>query len=126
MRRLVDGDHGLDDVDDAKALYFDGGTFLVVVDDGRIVGTGALARLSDAVCELDRMWLLPSIDAAASAAASSSASSPSPAGAATAPCASTRTASLQGAIQFYEGLGFRRIPSYREAKYSDVYMEREL
>ena len=33
---------------------------------------------------------------------------------------------LQGAIAFYEKLGFRRIEKYRDVKYSDVFMEREL
>ncbi len=126
IRQLVDGDHALDDVDDAKACYFDGGTFLVVVDGDRIVGTGALARLSDSVCELDRMWLLPQyrrrgighrIVKRLFALARRR---------------GYRTvrlhtnSDLQGAIKFYEGLGFRHIPPYKETKYSDVYMERDL
>jgi ribosomal protein S18 acetylase RimI-like enzyme len=127
MRRLVDADHGLDDVDDAQAHYFDdGGEFLVVVDGRRIVGTGALSRLSARVCELDRMWLLPPyrrrgighrIVRRLFAFARRH---------------GYRTvrlhtnSDLQGAIRFYEGLGFRRIRPYRETKYSDVFMERAL
>ena len=35
------------------------GVFLVVLDDDRIVGTGAIRRLDESLCELKRMWLLP-------------------------------------------------------------------
>ena len=49
----------LSEMDDVQKNYFDnGGTFLVTVDDGRIIGTGAIRRLEEGVCELKRMWLL--------------------------------------------------------------------
>jgi len=49
----------LSEMDDVQKNYFDnGGTFLVTVADGRIVGTGAIRFLEDNVCELKRMWLL--------------------------------------------------------------------
>jgi GNAT superfamily N-acetyltransferase len=35
------------------------GTFLVLLDDDAVVGTGAIRRLEDEVCELKRMWFLP-------------------------------------------------------------------
>lgn len=49
----------LSEMDDVQKNYFEnGGTFLVTVDDGRIIGTGALRYLEEGVCELKRMWLL--------------------------------------------------------------------
>jgi putative acetyltransferase len=49
----------LSEMDDVKANYFDqDGTFLVTVDDDRIIGTGAIHFLEEGVCELKRMWLL--------------------------------------------------------------------
>lgn len=49
----------LAEMDDVQQNYFDNkGTFLVTVDEGRIVGTGAIKYLEQDVCELKRMWLL--------------------------------------------------------------------
>ena len=45
---------------DVQAHYFDRrGIFLVVLDDGRLIGTGAVRQIDDTICELKRMWLLP-------------------------------------------------------------------
>ena len=47
------------EMDDVQTNYFEnGGTFLVTIADGRIVGTGAIRYLEEGVCELKRMWLL--------------------------------------------------------------------
>lgn len=47
------------DLDDVRSHYFDnGGTFLVLVDDEKVVGSGAIRRLNNDICELKRMWLL--------------------------------------------------------------------
>ncbi|MBI3654741.1 MAG: GNAT family N-acetyltransferase [Acidobacteria bacterium] len=47
------------DLDNVQAAYFDnGGIFLVLADDEKIVGTGGIKRLDEAVCELKRMWIL--------------------------------------------------------------------
>jgi putative acetyltransferase len=49
----------LKDMDDIEKNYFNnGGTFLVTLDDSRVIGTGAIRFLEDGVCELKRMWLL--------------------------------------------------------------------
>lgn len=49
----------LSEMDDVQANYFDnGGTFLVTVQDGSIIGTGAIRYLEEGVCELKRLWLL--------------------------------------------------------------------
>ena len=49
----------LDDMDDIQQTYFDNdGIFLVMTDDDRIIGTGAIRKLDDTICELKRLWLL--------------------------------------------------------------------
>jgi putative acetyltransferase len=49
-----------EDMDDISANYAGpSGTFLVLIDDGQVVGTGAIRRLDDQTCELKRMWFLP-------------------------------------------------------------------
>jgi putative acetyltransferase len=49
----------MSDIDDVQSHYFDNnGTFLVLIDDGRVVGCGAIRRLNDDICELKRMWFL--------------------------------------------------------------------
>jgi putative acetyltransferase len=50
----------LPDIDDYQKTYVEnGGAFLVMVEDGEIIGTGALRRLEDGVAEIKRLWLLP-------------------------------------------------------------------
>jgi len=49
----------LSEMDNVQKNYFEnGGTFLVTVEDGHIIGTGAIRFLEEGVCELKRMWLL--------------------------------------------------------------------
>ncbi|HEY9671542.1 MAG TPA: GNAT family N-acetyltransferase [Waterburya sp.] len=49
----------MSDIDDVESHYFDKrGTFLVVTDEEKVVGSGAIRRLDHNVCELKRMWLL--------------------------------------------------------------------
>jgi putative acetyltransferase len=49
----------LQEMNDVQRNYFDnGGTFLVLTDDDRIIGTGAIRYLEPGVCELKRLWLL--------------------------------------------------------------------
>jgi putative acetyltransferase len=49
----------LHDMDDFHQSYVDNnGIFLVMTDDDRIIGTGAIRRIDDEVCELKRVWLL--------------------------------------------------------------------
>ena len=48
-----------EDMDDIQRQYSGAdGIFLVLVDDGKIVGTGAIRRLDTTTCELKRMWFL--------------------------------------------------------------------
>jgi putative acetyltransferase len=49
----------LNDMDDIRQTYFENdGIFLVITDDEQIIGTGAIRKLDDEVCELKRLWLL--------------------------------------------------------------------
>ena len=55
----LDAEHELQDVDNVQQVY-DGerGIFLVVLDDNRVVGTGALRPIDAQTSELKRLWLL--------------------------------------------------------------------
>lgn len=49
----------LADMDDIQKSYFDDdGTFLVMVDEDQIIGTGAIKKLGTEICELKRLWFL--------------------------------------------------------------------
>lgn len=49
----------LKDLDDIQQNYFDnGGIFLITLDDSQPVGTGAIRKFKDDICELKRLWLL--------------------------------------------------------------------
>jgi putative acetyltransferase len=49
----------LSDIDNVQSHYFDNnGTFLVLIDRDRVVGTGAIRKIDDEICELKRMWFL--------------------------------------------------------------------
>src|SRR5690554_7711389 len=49
----------LADIDDVQRTYFDNdGIFLVMTDGDQIIGTGAIRKIDETVCELKRLWLL--------------------------------------------------------------------
>ena len=51
----------LKDMDDIQQNYFESvGIFLVTMDDAELIGTGAIRKLEDDICELKRLWLLTS------------------------------------------------------------------
>jgi putative acetyltransferase len=56
---ILDQEHELQDLDQVQQVY-DGqkAIFLVVLDDGRVVGTGAIKQYNKQTAELKRMWLL--------------------------------------------------------------------
>ena len=48
----------LHDIDNLQQTYFDNdGIFLVTTEDGRIIGTGAVRKIDQEICELKRLWL---------------------------------------------------------------------
>ena len=56
---LYESQGELSDMDDIQKGYFEnGGIFLVTADGEKIVGTGAIRRFEDTMCELKRLWLL--------------------------------------------------------------------
>lgn len=49
----------MSDIENVRSHYFDDqGLFLVLLDNERVVGTGAIRKLEDEICELKRMWFL--------------------------------------------------------------------
>ena len=47
------------DIDNFQTYYFEQkGLFLVVTDNKQVIGTGAIRRINNSVCELKRLWLL--------------------------------------------------------------------
>jgi putative acetyltransferase len=56
---FYEGRSQLHDMDDLQQTYFDDdGIFLVMTDDDQIIGTGAIRKINDEICELKRLWLL--------------------------------------------------------------------
>ncbi len=61
LQKRFDAQGELRDVDDYQSSYLDrGGIFLVALEDGRIVGTGAIRGVDSDTAELWRLWLLES------------------------------------------------------------------
>lgn len=49
----------LHDMDELQQAYLgDSGIFLVMTEDDRIIGTGAIRKIDEEICELKRLWLL--------------------------------------------------------------------
>lgn len=49
----------LEEMDDVQKSYFDDdGTFLVMVDGDQIIGTGAIKKWDNEICEVKRLWFL--------------------------------------------------------------------
>ena len=47
------------DMDEVRSHYFDnGGLFLAALDNGKLIGSGAVRKLDEVTAELKRMWLL--------------------------------------------------------------------
>ena len=49
----------MSDIENVRSHYFDnGGMFLVLINNEQVVGTGAVRKLDEQICELKRMWFL--------------------------------------------------------------------
>jgi putative acetyltransferase len=56
---FYEGQSLLQDIDEFQQAYFNNdGIFLVLTDDDQIIGTGAIRKIDDKICELKRVWLL--------------------------------------------------------------------
>jgi putative acetyltransferase len=56
---VLEEEHELHDVDNFQREYVENrGLFLVVMDDEKLVGTGAVKKLEENIAELKRLWLL--------------------------------------------------------------------
>ena len=59
FEEILDEEHELADVNNYQQIYAEPhGIFLVVLDDDKVVGTGALRPLEFEIAELKRLWLL--------------------------------------------------------------------
>ncbi len=55
----TDSEHWLDDLDNYQEIYTENhGLLLVALDDGKVIGTGGVQKLTEDVAELKRIWLL--------------------------------------------------------------------
>ena len=56
---ILEEEGELNDVDNYQQAYNENrGLFLVVLDDNKLIGTGAIKKLEDNIAELKRLWLL--------------------------------------------------------------------
>jgi putative acetyltransferase len=111
------------DMDNVDSQYFEnGGTFLVVVNDEQVIGSGALRKLDDETAELKRMWLLEAyhgqgigyrlIGQLVNFARKNGYT-----------CVRLQTSPEQNrALDFYRKIGFREIPCYNE-DFDEISME---
>jgi putative acetyltransferase len=113
---ILEKERELHDMDDYQNIYEkDHGLFLVVLDDGKVIGTGALKKLDKETAELKRLWLLEEyhgqgigyrvITELFDFARRNHYR-----------CVRLQTTHSQArAVQFYKKLGFYEIESYRES-----------
>ncbi len=127
VRRRVEADGVLDDVRNVREHYFDqGGTFRVILADGRVVGTGAVAPLQRTVCELRRMWILQGFRRRGLGTEMARRLMGFARSRGFERVRLHTSSDLQGAIRFYERLGFEHIEPYKQTKHSDVFMQAPL
>jgi putative acetyltransferase len=123
---VLEEEHELHDVDNYQQAYVENqGLFLVVLDDEKLIGTGAIKKLDEDIAELKRLWLLEEyhgqkigyqvisqlLDFARTHGYKK---------------VRLQTSQKQErAVRFYTRLGFYEIPSYRESM-DDISMEMRL
>ena len=123
---ILEEEKELQDMDDYQRVYENNhGQFLVVIDQEKVVGTGALKKLDQDMAEIKRLWLLEEyhgrrigyqvmmklLDFARENHYK---------------WVRLQTSQIQTrAIEFYKKLGFYQIPSYRESR-DDLSMELKL
>ena len=116
--------HELKDMDDIQKNYFEsGGIFLVMLDEGQFICTGAIRNLKADICELKRLWLLTEYHSQGlgyrmlnELLAFAREKGYKRIWLETDPIAQSR------AVEFYKRLGFYEIPGYSE-RHGEVAME---
>ncbi len=128
LERAFDEAGEFEDINNPALYYFDNkGIFLVIVDDGEVVGTGSIKRLNEDICELKRMWILRAYRAQGwgKVIAEALLQFARAAGYGRA-WLEVYDRQLQArAIAFYQALGFYEIPPYKESP-AKLYMEKLL
>lgn len=113
----------LSDVDDFQNQYGPpGGQFLVAVDGEEVIGTGAIRRLDDVTAELRRMWLLPAYHGRGIGYRLATELFAFARAAGYRRVRLSTSAVQDRAIRFYERLGFRPIPPYRDTD-DEIFLE---
>lgn len=113
----------LGDVDDFQNQYGPpAGLFLVAVDGEEVIGTGAIRRLDDATAELRRMWLLPAYHGRGIGYRLATELFAFARAAGYRRVRLSTSAVQDRAIRFYERLGFRPIPPYRDTD-DEIFLE---
>jgi putative acetyltransferase len=116
------------DLNNLQAIYFDdNGTFLVAVDNEKVVATGGIRRLAEEICELKKMWILREYRAQGWGVkiATELLKSAGERGYKKVRLELYDPPKQQRAIAFYRELGFYEIPPYRDSP-AKLYMEKEL
>lgn len=117
-----------DDLNHLESYYFNHyGTFLVIVDDEKVVGTGSIKCLSEDICELKRMWILRAYRAQGwgKVIAEELLRFAKETGYARVRLEAYDPPKQERAIAFYKALGFYEIPPYKKSP-AKLYMEKLL
>jgi putative acetyltransferase len=113
----------LEDVDNYQYVYVENhGLFLVVLDDEKVVGTGAIKKLEDGIAELKRLWLLEEYHRKKIGYQVVSRLFDFARGQGYVKVRLQTSHQQERALQFYTQVGFYEIPSYRTSM-DDISME---
>lgn len=123
-----EADGELADMDNVTEKYFEnGGTFLVMVDGEKIIGTGAIRFLEDGICELKRLWFrLDRHRQGLGTAMMQELLSTARAKGYHKMRLETAAEYQKAAVAFYRKLGFNEIPRYSTQYDDDMAMELDL
>ena len=115
-----------EDMDEISTQYAaPAGTFLVLMDEERVVGTGAIRRLDEQTCELKRMWFLPAYRGRGYGAKMTEMLFEFARGAGYKRVKLDTLPELEAANKLYRRLGFHPIERYNDGP-GTVFMERAL
>ena len=123
---ILEEERELHDVDNFQQEYVENhGLFLVVMDDEKIVGTGAVKKLKENIAELKRLWLLEEYHGQQIGFQVVSQLLVFARAHGYQKIRLQTSQKQERAVRFYTRLGFYEIPSYRESM-DDISMEMNL